>query len=167
MAELPGTKNTADVAFVQTMQPTTRLILDWAAERVGQPPAIPTSELSADCGPVLLKAELMPGMIETLPGGAFNYRVAGSFVYGFKQPSKVQYNAAIAPWALDLQNAATSLGGAITGLFLQQAAGQAVSNVSSAVFSVGPLTSDNANGQVDPFDSAGAGEPPLPPEVGA
>ncbi len=138
IVELPGTADGADIAFCHVSQPTLRLVLEWAAERIGEPPAIPSSDLQADAGPVLLKSELMPGMIETMPGGAYRYRVAGSYEFGFKKPALVKMQAAVAPWAADLERADGAI--PIGDLFVNHAARQALNDQVNTIFSVGDAT---------------------------
>jgi hypothetical protein len=144
IAEMPGTLASSAVAFVNFRQPTTKLIVEWVAEREGDPPVLPPATLVADCGPVLLKSEISPGMIDVQAGGAFFYSVAGSYTYGFKYPDAVVINAAVPPWARDLETAAGTvaggLGSVIVASFLDVAASQAVSSFSDRIISVGPAT---------------------------
>jgi hypothetical protein len=169
VAEMPGTNDDAEVAFVQFKQKSVRLVITWAAERTGQAPEIPQTDLQAESKPVLLKSELMTGQLESVPGNATAYRLAGRYEYGFKLPKKILYNAAVTPWTRDVM---VAMGGSIASLFLNQQAASAVSNVSDQIISVATITT-SPGAQATPFNpSPGASltnttNPAVPPPPNA
>jgi hypothetical protein len=143
LAELPAMSADGDIAMVRLHQRTCRLVVEWAAERIGEAPVIPTGEPPANAagGPVKFASEIMPGMMERIPGGAYSYRVAGSYTWSFRRPNDVVVQAAVAPWSRDLETAAVAIGGGLAGFatatFIDSMAAKAVTNTSDRVHSVG------------------------------
>jgi hypothetical protein len=143
---MPGTLAKGAVAFPQLHQPTTKLLVEWVAEREGEPPAIPDPNLTGAAGPVLLDEEISPEQIEELPGGAIRYTVAGAYTYGFQYPDKVSYNAAVPPWVSDLELAGSASGGSAIQSALASLAAAAAANTSTAILSVDAPGQSSLNG---------------------
>lgn len=96
----PSGFNGASVAFVQLAAETLLLVCDWTGEKTGEPPAIPTSE-SANDNMILLDKHIESGMKELGAGGAEEdiiYRISGTYVYGFKNPTEATMCFPQPPW---------------------------------------------------------------------
>lgn len=91
------------VAFCQLAAGTLLLICDWTGEKTGEPPSIPTSEPSDD-NMILLNKHIESPMKELGAGGAEEdiiYRLSGTYVYGFKNPSQANKCFPQPPWMKD------------------------------------------------------------------
>jgi hypothetical protein len=91
-----------EVAYVNLSKPTLRLIVEWSAERVGQPPENPAKDLG-DPNAVYLRGSWNPGGLEIASDGfTFIFNTAGRYEYGFKRPKNAKYGMGVPPWVAEL-----------------------------------------------------------------
>ena len=72
-------------------------IVDWTAEKVGNAPTVPSWELN-DPNQVLLDKHFEPAMVEKRPSAVIVYRLSGTYIYGFKNPSQAKLHYGRPPW---------------------------------------------------------------------
>jgi hypothetical protein len=85
------------VAFVKLAGGTLLWISDWTAEKTGAKPSIPKPDLQ-DENIVLLDTIVLPAQVLKRPSGEIIYRISGTYVYGFKNPSKATMYYSRPPW---------------------------------------------------------------------
>ncbi len=81
--------------------PTTKLVIDWTAERIGLPPRLPHPELS-DQNYVLMSKHILPGAVIPGPDLATPvYRVSGTYHYAALRPLDISkpIGLSIVPWS--------------------------------------------------------------------
>ena len=89
------------VAFVQLAADTLLLVSDWTAERRGTKPKIPQEE-PADENLVRLDDHYEPAMLLLGANGqSAQWRISGTYVYGFKNPNQAQLTYPRPPWLAD------------------------------------------------------------------
>lgn len=92
---------------IPTSAPTKKLIAEWTCERVGEPPAIPDSNLG-DPNCVLLRKSYSPGTVELDEAGVLICGSAGRYEYQFLDPALAdKLGAGLPPWAAELLGGAS------------------------------------------------------------
>lgn len=103
--------------FIPTAAASTRMVVEWTATRVGEPPVIPDSNLQDD-NAVLLSTVTYPPCLDDLSedGVTLLFTFSGVYTYGFKDQDKIKGGATVPPWMADLmglQPRATIYGGPV------------------------------------------------------
>jgi hypothetical protein len=119
----PDGFNGDQVAFVQLAADTLLLVSDWTAERRGEQPTIPQEE-PADENLVLLDDHYEPAqLLLGANGQTAQYRISGTYVYGFKNPNQAQITYPRPPWLADTFDRIVSDGSKQTGIIDANGAG--------------------------------------------
>lgn len=100
IAHMAPTDTEGVSAFVALAAPTKQLTVEYTAERIGAPPAIPPRDLGPNY--VLLSSSQQPAQVDVGADGVTPvFRTAGWMVFGVRNPSKVTARGAIPPWVVD------------------------------------------------------------------
>jgi hypothetical protein len=77
-------------------------VVKWTAERVGEPPDIPTTE-TGDSNVELIGSKWDPVTIDVGQDlTTVVYRASGVYTFGFVDPSKAELGAMVPPWVMRL-----------------------------------------------------------------
>lgn len=93
----PGGFDGDSVAFVKLAGGTLLWICDWTAEKIGAPPSIPNPDID-DPNLVLLDSHCQPAGLLKRPDDSIIYRISGTFIYGYKNPSQAVFYYGRPPW---------------------------------------------------------------------